>query len=383
VIEIERISGTDEAWEGITVAVGGRLLDLSWRWLRDHSQDETSFHRDAHQRLVTPGIVAAAGQGTATVENDDELVVTWPDGTVARYSTERLAALAPPDVMYLGAPQSSLAWRGDQVPDQLESLTFDEVTKTNGLRRALNGLEQSGVITLTDIPIDNAATRIVLERFGYVRQTIFGDLWEFSSDKSAGDGFDDTASTPLEITPHTDGTYSNDAPGLLGLHCHIYEATGGENVFVDGLALSERIADESLRHHELLRSVEIPGQYIGDGAHLIARRPVLRHENDRLAQISYNHHDRAPFLLPEPLMTEVFDALAHVDEIANDPIMQFELALRPGDMVIFDNWRLLHGRRAFTGARHIAGGYLNREDVDSARRLARAGVSVRPKLTRT
>ena len=66
-----------------------------------------------------------------------------------------------------------------------------------------------------------------IERFGYVRMTIFGDLWEFRSDG----GFDDTASTPLEITPHTDGSYSNDAPGLLALHCHRYDARGGENVF--------------------------------------------------------------------------------------------------------------------------------------------------------
>ena len=133
--------------------------------------------------------------------------------------------------------------------------------------------------------------------------------------------------------------------------------------------LGERIATESPRHHELLRTIEIPGRYIGDGAHLVARRPVLRHDGGRFVQISYNHHDRAPFLLAEPLMTEVFDALTHVDEVANDAMMQFELAMRPGDMVIFDNWRLLHGRRAFTGARHIAGGYINREDVDSALRL--------------
>jgi trimethyllysine dioxygenase len=315
--------------------------------------------------------VAAAGRRGATVDDDDELVVTWPDGTIARYSAEQLATLAPPNVMYSAASTARAPWRGDQALDQLETLTYDGVTTDDGLLRSLHGLEQSGVITFTDIPIDNAATRIVLERFGYVRQTIFGDMWEFSSDESAGSGFDDTASTPLEITPHTDGTYSNDAPGLLGLHCHIYDATGGENVFVDGLAISERLADESPHHHELLRSVEIPGQYIGDGAHLIAQRPVLRHQNHRFVQISYNHHDRAPFLLAEPLMTELFDAIAHVDAIANDPTMQFELAMRPGDMVIFDNWRLLHGRRAFTGARHIAGGYLNREDVDSALRLLR------------
>ena len=69
-------------------------------------------------------------------------------------------------------------------------------------------------------------------------------------------------------------------------------------------------------------------------------------------------------------MTQLLGALAHLDELANDPAMQFEVGLRPGDMVVFDNWRVLHGRRAFRGDRLIAGGYVNREDVEStARRL--------------
>jgi hypothetical protein len=42
----------------------------------------------------------------------------------------------------------------------------------------------------------------------------------------------------IEIAPHTDGTYSNDAPGVMVLHCHRYDAIGGENVFVDGHAIA-------------------------------------------------------------------------------------------------------------------------------------------------
>jgi hypothetical protein len=31
--------------------------------------------------------------------------------------------------------------------------------------------------------------------------------------------------------------------------------------------------------------------------------------------------------------------------------------LKPGRPLIFDNWRILHGRSAFTGNRRICGGY--------------------------
>ncbi len=348
---------------GISVTIDDTSLELSWMWLRDHARDAESFLESAQQRLVPPLTVAAAGEADVAVDGDG-LTVIWPGGPSTRFVLADLRALgSASSTTDAGAP--SMAWTGEQLGDRMEPLDHHVLMTAHGLRHALWTLWRDGVITLRNVPTNTAGTRAVLERFGYIRSTIFGALWEFSSDG----GYDDTASTPLEITPHTDGTYSHDAPGLLGLHCHVYEASGGENVFVDAHAVAERLEPE---HLDVLTTVEIPGQYIGDGVHLMARRPVLRYERDRLVQVSYNHHDRAPFLLPEPTMSEVYAALHAFDALANNPELQFEFAMRPGDMVVFDNWRVLHGRRAFQGERHIAGGYINREDVESTTRLMSA-----------
>jgi len=40
-----------------------------------------------------------------------------------------------------------------------------------------------------------------------------------------------------------------------------------------------------------------------------------------------------------------------------------------GDILIFDNWRAMHGRNSFTGDRHYIGAYLNHEDLESKRRV--------------
>jgi trimethyllysine dioxygenase len=37
--------------------------------------------------------------------------------------------------------------------------------------------------------------------------------------------------------------------------------------------------------------------------------------------------------------------------------------------MLFDNWRVLHGRAAYTGHRHLCGAYVNREDFESRRRV--------------
>lgn len=47
--------------------------------------------------------------------------------------------------------------------------------------------------------------------------------------------------------------------------------------------------------------------------------------------------------------------------------------LVPGRPVIFDNWRMLHGRRAFTGKRRMCGGYINRDDWVSRYRMTNFG----------
>jgi trimethyllysine dioxygenase len=68
-------------------------------------------------------------------------------------------------------------------------------------------------------------------------------------------------------------------------------------------------------------------------------------------------------------MSQLYEALGAFDRLIQDRANQFAFGQRPGDMVIFDNWRLLHGRHAFTGQRHMVGSYLNREDFESRLRV--------------
>ena len=360
---LEELRSSDD---GVTLQIDGVGRRFSWTWLRDHARDPASYRADAHQRLVPADVVAAAGRGVAQIDpRTDALVVRWPEVT-AEFTADLLAAMGTPGAMYGEVGRPSEPWSGSDLGARLERISHHELVDTEaGRRRALYAYGRDGVIVVTDVPLDLAATRAVLERFGYVRRTLFGDVWEYGSDGA----LDDTASTSLAIEPHTDGTYSNDAPGLLGLHCWQGAASGGESVVVDGCRVAAQLADARPEAFDLLASIDVPGHYVGDGVHLVARRPVLRHEHGRLAQVSFNHHDRAPFLLPEPTMRQLYDALHEFDRLTRRADNIFELLLRPGEMLLLDNWRVLHARRAFVGERRFAGGYVNREDVESTMRL--------------
>ena len=199
-----------------------------------------------------------------------------------------------------------------------------------------------------------------------MRETIFGGMWDFQADLSKAD----TAYTTLELLPHTDGTYSHDAPGLQMLHCLAFTGEGGESTMVDGFRIAAELRSRQPDAYELLSTVEVPGQYIGDGSHLMASRPVFRHDHSgSLVQVSFNNADRAPFLLPGDEMEAFYEGLRAFESLANDHALQWRRVNRPGTAMLFDNWRVLHGRAAYTGHRHLCGCYVNREDFESRRRM--------------
>jgi trimethyllysine dioxygenase len=91
----------------------------------------------------------------------------------------------------------------------------------------------------------------------------------------------------------------------------------------------------------------------------------------QLLQVSYNNHDRAPFLLPADREAAFYRALGTFVRLLRDPRFHYRRRLLPGSVLLFDNWRVLHARDAYTGYRRLAGVYLNKEDVESRLRVLR------------
>jgi trimethyllysine dioxygenase len=340
----------------------GMVTRYPWIWLRDHAHDEASLHPVTQQRMVFTARLPRTLRALDSTFDGDELVITWdvlepesrlPVSFLEKYRHPRVAraSLDIPVTLWSGAAVES------------PTVAYADVMRTDAaVAQWLGKTVQYGFCIVKDTPPTAGATEELLRRVAYVRHTIFGGFWEYSGDMAMAD----TGYSTTELRNHTDGTYSHDAPGFQMLHCLAGAVSGGESTLVDGFAIARRLESESPDAFEVLSSVAVPGQYIGDGSHLMAARPVFRHDHTgRLVQVSFNNYDRAPFLLDESDMVAFYDAIRLFDEIANEPSMQWRHTLQPGEALLFDNWRVLHGRAAYTGDRRICGGYLNREDVES------------------
>ena len=75
----------------------------------------------------------------------------------------------------------------------------------------------------------------------------------------------DSAYTQEELRPHTDSTYSNDAPGLQLLLCCDYKASGGESIMVDGFKIGQTMKNNNKDLFDILSKIDVPGKYVGDG----------------------------------------------------------------------------------------------------------------------
>ena len=355
----------------------GKESRFPWFWLRDHGQDPDSLDPDTLQRRVDTFALDEAIRGNAAevLDAGHGLAVTWPNGDgTSRFSADFLASMAgvaPEETDFCHGIARRL-WSAEAAPAAPQPVPYGEIGGSpDGMRRCLEALHRDGYVVIEGAPTDEASARALFERFGYIRETIFGGLWTLSAELEE---HDDTAYSTQYLEPHTDSTYCHDAPGLQGFLCQVFDGRGGESVLVDGFALAEQMRRDAPQDFQVLCEVPVPGRYVEPGVYLRAERPVVRLDAEgQLLQVSFNNYDRAPFLLAPDRMKAFYRAYKdfHARIVARQNWLT--VPLRPGMALIFDNWRLLHGRMGYSGKRVFCGCYHNREDFESALRVFNVG----------
>ena len=311
----------------------------AWLWLRDH--DSATLHPVTQQRQLHTASVDTFLRGTSTQLRDDSIEIEWSDGSpVSTLSNAFLARFRTPSGARTSVPAERVLWDGETILERWPTVEYEEVMEGDqGVHAWIRQVATYGFCIVTGTPPTIEATRQLVARVGYVRETIFGGFWDFQADLSKAD----TAYTNLELLPHTDGTYSHDAPGLQLLHCLAFDGEGGQSTMVDGFRIASELRSSQPDLYDVLARVEVPGQYIGDGSHLMSSRPVFRHDRSgELVQVSFNNADRAPFLLPPDEMAPLYDyaplflddAQAEIDEMGAEMSVDVELSevSRDGDV---------------------------------------------------
>ena len=334
-------------------------------WLRDHAKDEDSWdHRSNQRKIFTAKLDPKLHIKKAILKDNGKSVdILWSDlKKPINYTSNFFLENSNKSQKINNNIQ---IWDKKDIGEEIYT-DFQNTITNDGFKEFLEKLYKFGFVVIQNCKTEMSSVEKIANKIGYVRESIFGGLWSFESNNDMAD----SAYTQDELRPHTDSTYSNDAPGLQLLLCCHYEATGGESIMVDGFKIAEKIYKENRDLYTLLSEIEVTGQYIGDGVFLEAKRPIFKlNSNKELVQVSFNNYDRAAFRMDDEKTLKFYDAIREFDLIANNREYQWRHILKPGELLIFNNWRILHGRGSFKGDRKMSGCYINKEDFDSSCRM--------------
>jgi gamma-butyrobetaine dioxygenase len=204
---------------------------------------------------------------------------------------------------------------------------------------------------------------------GPVRPSNFGKYFEVISRPDANTN----AYTALELAPHTDLSTREYMPGLQFLFCLINEASGGASILADGFAIAEQLKAESAEFYEVLSTLSIPFGTKDRNTDHRYRAPVLEHDlHGDLSTVRHTYWLRSPMSGDFDTITTFYAAYRRFQEITIDPANHLSFRLQPGELMAFDNRRILHGRAAFdpsSGRRLLRGCYNEREELESRLRI--------------
>lgn len=304
------------------------------------------------------------------VDHHGGLVVHWHDGRTSNVHPGWLRHIAdgrhvPP--AWLPTVTTWTAHDLDEPPtvDGTDVLDDDRV-----IEAWLAGLVEYGLCRLANVPTDHDFLAELMARVGPIRTTNFGPIWSVRADPVP----DSTANTGLDLGQHTDLPTREVPPGHQFLHCVENTVEGGWSRMSDGWAIVAAIEAEHPEAYLALTTLDWV---------FANRSPVEEHRwIGPLIDLGSGHRPitlrafypvrLAPHMHPAQI-PGAYAAMQLFHEVARSDRFQITFPFRPGDIVGFDNRRVLHGRDAFesTGHRHLRGCYADHDDIYSRLRVLR------------
>lgn len=353
----------------------GAVLRVTWPdgeshryhaiWLRDNAREPRFRHPDNDQRLfditdVPEDVAISSAAGLA----DGGISVHFsPEGIECLYPKAFLIDHAydvdrrPARRLWTGATHGGVRLH-----------EFNDVVADGAARKAwLEDVARDGLSFLENVPAQEGRILDVVSLFGFVRETNYGKLFEVRAENKPTN----LAFTNQGLNVHLDNPYRDPVPGLQLLHCLEQAKEGGLSVFIDGFAVADELRATDPAAFRLLSRHWTPFRFADETADLRARGPLIGlDDHGDVISVRYNNRSIAPFDVPFERMTEYYAAVRRWARLLLEERFELQVRLEPGQLALFDNQRVLHGRRGdFVGRRHLQGCYADKDALLSTIRV--------------
>ncbi|KAK0649665.1 hypothetical protein B0T16DRAFT_289707, partial [Cercophora newfieldiana] len=352
---------------------------LSTLWLRDTCTCPLCVDPDSGQKnFATTEISSRPPYSRAEVAEDGSLVIEWENDFMS--GGPHTSRWTPEEVnSWFRSPSPRISWhvprtlwnkaKYESLRDQCQISYDDWLHNDDAFAAVFEKLFETGLVFVKDVPTTETEVEKVANRIGILQQTFYGATWDVRSKPHA----ENVAYTSKFLGLHQDLMYHKPIPKLQFLHCLENSCEGGESLFSDGLRAAYDLKLNQPAIYAQLCDLPVHFHYKKGGHDYEWRHSTIREVQGWVQSTHWAPPFQAPFSpqhnlrgvqtpLPAGSVLQWHRAAKAFQENIEAPENVVEVKLRPGECVIFDNTRLLHGRRQFTasqGHRWLKGTYIS------------------------
>ena len=330
-------------------------------WLRERVNSDNFLDQKTQQRLFDPTMLKNSSEISKVNISDKFLEVSFKDGSYAKLVIENiLKEFERDNELYF---INKISWKSDFQNKNIYKFSknfFEEKI----MYETLLDFYKYGFVIYENVPTQDNFIVNFANSIGSIRRTNFGEFFNVKSKPNPND----LAYTSLPLAPHTDNPYRKPVPCIQLLHCIENEVGGGLSTLVDGLAVTEELKKEHPSFFQILTEIKVRFQFVDDNVVLEDWAEMIQlDENKRLKQVRFSPRlDFVPLMDKEKL--ELYYAARNkISEMYNSEKFRIEFKLKPGDLLMMDNYRLLHGRTEYNaneGNRFLQGCYIDYDSTE-------------------
>ncbi|WP_435151852.1 TauD/TfdA family dioxygenase [Candidatus Pelagibacter bacterium nBUS_44] len=331
-------------------------------WLRERVDEEEFLDKGTQQRLFDPTTLDSQISINKVSINEKFLEVNFDDGVTSKLKIDKLALeFSNDDTVTKSIPK--IKW--NSTLENIKNFKYqDNFFDSKEMYDLLTSFYKYGFVIIKNIPTDNNFIVKFANSIGSVRRTNFGEYFDVISKTDPND----LAYTSLELSPHTDNPYRNPVPCIQILHCIESEVTGGLSTLVDGFTVTEDLKKQNPEFYKILSEVKVRFKFIDKDVVLEDWSELIKLNDDKtFKQVRFSPRlDYVPMLDKERLDL-YYKARRKLSEMYNSEKYRIEFKLAPKDLMMMDNYRLLHGRTSYEtkeGNRFLQGCYIDYDSTE-------------------
>lgn len=361
--------------------------DFPFIFLRDSCQCALCVYPISGQRLLDTVEVVDIDIEVADVHHDVEnntLVLTWPDNHQSIFCGKWLKDRRfPAQIKHVTSKGicgiQAVPWSSAEMNSHLPFTAYDELMASEqALLSYFENLFKYGLSIITGAPTRPGLLQELSKRlsYSYMKQTIYGETFSVRNKPSASDIAYMTG--PLAI--HSDMPSYAHQPDVQFLHC-IEQSAGegaGTSLLTDGIRAVHQLVERDHRSFKLLTEVRFTFRHRSDDVigkfNIQNERPIIQLDAfGNVESIGLHNHSRLPLTnVPSDMVKDCYEAYYALIRTVNEDVLYYQM--KPGDVVSFNNKRVLHGRTGFNAAttsRWLEGGYMNFDELKSKYRVVK------------